>query len=149
MIEQFIPVIGSRKNTLTNATVTGYISAIRHPSDRALICRIADGVDEDYVVANKSIAALLRSIMDDPITIITTARWTSVLVGNKTHPIQRRKPKSVPIPVPAETPSVNHEVWSLLQTLNGYLGGTGEIESFSLKIKTSNGEDIKLKGKSK
>ena len=115
MIEHFIPVLGSRKNTLTNATVTGYISAIRHPSDRALICRIADGVDEDYVVANKSIAALLRSIMDDPITIITTARWTSVLVGNKTHPIQRRKPKSVPIPVPAETPSVNRQAGQFLQ----------------------------------
>ena len=115
MIEQFIPVIGSRKNTLTNETVTGYISAIRHTSDRALICRIADGVDEDYVVANKSIAALLRSIMDDPITSITTARWTSVLIGNKTQPIQRRKPKIVPIPVPAETPSVNRQAGQFLQ----------------------------------
>lgn len=151
MIEQFIPVLGSRKNTLTNETVTGYISAIRHTSDRALICRIADGVDEDYVVANKTIAALLRSIMDDPITIITTARWTSVLVGNKTHPIQRRKPKSVPVPV--ETPVTDKTV--AIQKLNEAVKemacqmiGQGEQIEWKLTIKSvaSDKQDVHFNG---
>lgn len=150
MIEQFIPVIGSRKNTLTIETVGSYIASLIYKGNRALIRRIINGDDLDYVVANKNMAAIMGLILDEPMNEQNLQRWAKALVVNPTHPIQRRKPKPIPVvvPTPSTNPELefNQELWSLIQTLNSHLGGTGDVLSFSLKIKSSNGDSIKLKG---
>lgn len=154
MLEQFIPPKGTRKNNLTLESVGGYIAAIIHDADRALVRRIVNGDDLDYMVSNKNMVSIIGSILDEPATDLNLQRWANALVANATLPIYRRTEKSRPT-TPVETPEDNlqlrfdQELGRLMASIDNYLGDTDKVVSFSLKIKTIKKDVIKLKGKIK
>ncbi len=151
MLEKLIPPFGNRKNDLTVESVGSYIAAILHDPDRAMIRRIVDGVDEDYKVANKKMGVILKSILDESYTLPVYRRLTNALIANKTHPIQRRrKPKVTEESINlSQQVATDQELWGLIYDIKDRLGGRGDIDTISIKIKTTKGDVIKLKGDNK
>lgn len=153
MIEKLIKADGTRKNTLCIFSVGKYLDALRKLPDRALFCRIADGLDTEYEAANQSIRDMMQSMRQDAHTVEQQQVWIQTLLKSKTYPIRKKKVIEEPVTeletIQPELPDRENQVLQKARELFEFVAQLyelkGNLVGGKIKLKTDENEQITIR----